>query len=137
MDFKIGQKFYDVYPPEAAIWCNENDAHIEEITGGYKIVANPEKTDDDVMQIYEIAVQDLLDKTAQSRGYDNTYTCLSYLQSTDETWRREANAFNEWRDSVWRECHYVIAQVKAGQMEKPTISELLRMFPEIDWKDPE
>lgn len=137
MDFKIGQKFYGVYPVEAAVWCNENNAHIEEITGGYKIVANYEITEKELIDIYERAVQDFLDETAQSRGYDSTYTCLSYLISTDEKWRREANAFNAWRDSVWRKCHYVIAQVKAGQMEKPTISELLRMLPEIDWEDPE
>lgn len=28
LEFYIGQKFYGVYPPEAAIWCNANNAMI-------------------------------------------------------------------------------------------------------------
>lgn len=31
-EFYIGQIFEGKYPPEAAAWCNSNDAHIEEIT---------------------------------------------------------------------------------------------------------
>ena len=29
MDFYINQKFTGTYPPEAALWCNENKAYIE------------------------------------------------------------------------------------------------------------
>ena len=29
-EFYIGQKFYQPYPPEAAIWCDNNNAMIEE-----------------------------------------------------------------------------------------------------------
>lgn len=29
MKFKIGQTFKGTYPPEAAVWCNANNAHIE------------------------------------------------------------------------------------------------------------
>ena len=38
--FKIGQKFNKIYPVEAAIWCNENNAHIEDLNGAYTIVEN-------------------------------------------------------------------------------------------------
>ena len=38
--FKIGQKFNKTYPVEAAIWCNENNAHIEVLDGVYTIVEN-------------------------------------------------------------------------------------------------
>ena len=41
MDFYIGQTFEDVYPPEAAVWCNANNAHIEAGDGVYTIVENP------------------------------------------------------------------------------------------------
>lgn len=46
--FEIGQIFEGEYPPEAAWWCNENNAHIEETTQEgaevrtFAIVANPE-----------------------------------------------------------------------------------------------
>ena len=29
--YKIGQIFEGIYPPEAAIWCNENNAFITEL----------------------------------------------------------------------------------------------------------
>lgn len=40
--FEIGQVFVGEYPPEAAIWCNENNAYIEERDGRYIIEAIPE-----------------------------------------------------------------------------------------------
>lgn len=43
MDFYINQKFTDIYPPEAAIWCNtRGDCSIQQIDGGYQIIQNPE-----------------------------------------------------------------------------------------------
>ena len=41
MNYKIGQTFKGTYPPEAAVWCNANNAHIEKQDGQYIIVANP------------------------------------------------------------------------------------------------
>lgn len=41
MNYKIGQTFKGTYPPEAAVWCNANNAHIEVKDGQYIIVANP------------------------------------------------------------------------------------------------
>ena len=44
-EYYIGQLFIGSYPPDAAIWCNQNNAHIEKQPGKqrkYKIVANPE-----------------------------------------------------------------------------------------------
>lgn len=40
MEFYIGQTFNEKYPPEAAIWCNKNNAHIEKNGGIYTIVEN-------------------------------------------------------------------------------------------------
>ena len=41
MEFFIGQTFEGEYPPEAAVWCNANNAHIEAGDGIYSIVENP------------------------------------------------------------------------------------------------
>lgn len=139
MEFYIGQTFDGMYPPEAAAWCNANNAHIEKINGVRTIVANPtppEPTPEEIVKGYENAVQAHLDQTAQSRDYDNTYTCLSYLSSTDEIWRRESNAFNAWRDQVWRQCHEILNAVMAGKIEPPTVEELIAQLPAIDWNDP-
>jgi hypothetical protein len=45
MEFKIGDKFTGTYPPEAAIWCNANNAMIVKLDSEeYEIVAIPEPT---------------------------------------------------------------------------------------------
>ena len=43
--FKIGQTFKETYPPEAAVWCNANNAHIEVKDEQYIIVANAPATE--------------------------------------------------------------------------------------------
>lgn len=49
MDFYINQKFPDIYPPEAAIWCNtRGDCSIQQIDGGYQIIQNPEPDDSEI-----------------------------------------------------------------------------------------
>lgn len=136
MNFYIGQTFDGKYPPEAAAWCNKNNAHIEKINGVRTIVANPAPpapTPEEIIKGYEDAVQKHLDATAQSRDYDNTYTCLSYLSSTDEVWHHEANVFNAWRDQVWRKCHEVLNAVLSGTLPPPTVEELIALLPEIEW----
>ena len=83
--------------------------------------------------MYENAVQQYLDNTAKSKGYDNTYTCLSYLNSTNETWKTESNIFNAWRDSVWETCHEYLNKYKTGELEFIPISGLLDKLPKIEW----
>lgn len=141
-EFYIGQMFEDDFPQEAADWCNAGGiAHIEEITPEgaevrqFQIVENEKPTPEQILKGYEDAVQKHLDTTAQQRGYDSTYTCLSYLNSTDEIWRRESNAFNAWRDSVWRKCHEILNAFLAGHIPQPTVAELLAKLPVMNWND--
>ena len=56
--FHIGQIFEGLYPPEAAIWCNTTQtAYIKECDNSkegsrrYQIVAIPEKTKEELLQI--------------------------------------------------------------------------------------
>ena len=139
MEFYIGQTFDKPAPPEANEWCNKNNCQMVKEGKIRTIVANPpppEPTIEEIIKGYEDAVQAYLDQTAQSRDYDNTYTCLSYLSSTDETWNRESHAFNAWRDQVWRKCHEILNAVMAGDMVMPTVDELINILPVIDWNDP-
>ena len=136
MNFYIGQTFDKPAPPKAATWCNKNNAHIEKINGVRMIVENPtppEPTPAEIIRSYENAVQAYLDQTAQSRDYDNTYTCLSYLNSTNETWKTESNIFNAWRDQVWEKCHEILNKVLNGEITQPTIDELIIQLPKIEW----
>ena len=54
--YYIGQKFYGIYPPEAAVWCNLNNAHIELVEDNFTIVENapaPEPTTEEKVQAIE------------------------------------------------------------------------------------
>lgn len=57
------------------------DAEYQEILDkGYTIAEYPdvvEPTDEEVKNTIVVAVQELLDSVAQSRGYDNGFTCAS------------------------------------------------------------
>ena len=48
MEFSIGQIFTSEYPPEAAAWCNSNNAYIERNAAGYEIKAVPDPTIDEL-----------------------------------------------------------------------------------------
>ena len=54
--YYIGQKFYGIYPPAAAVWCNLNNAHIELVGDNFTIVENapaPEPTTEEKVQALE------------------------------------------------------------------------------------
>lgn len=72
--FEIDQIFEDTYPPEAAEWCNENRAYIEEVepvdgVRRFQIVAIPEPTPEEIeaqlQKHYTDFIQSMLDKEAQ------------------------------------------------------------------------
>lgn len=58
MTFKIGQTFKKEYPAEAAVWCNANRAHIEQVGGKFTIMENtpaPEPTTAEKVQALELS----------------------------------------------------------------------------------
>lgn len=64
MDFYINQKFTDIYPPEAAIWCNtRGDCSIQQVDGGYQIIQNPEHDDSMVAEAIRDKRDNLIGET--------------------------------------------------------------------------
>ena len=82
---------------------------------------------------YTRLVQEYMDKAVQARGYDDVFTCISYVDSTDEIFKREANIVLAWRDKMWRLCYDILTEVKAGRRAAPSISELLAELPKLEW----
>ena len=74
---------------------------------------------------YEDAVQNFLDTTVQTRGYDNVYTCLSYKGDPDPIFSAEADAVLAWRSRVWRTAQGILNQWQQGQIEQPTITQVI------------
>lgn len=106
---------------------------------GYEPVIDPEEEkkialNQKIVQIKN-AVQKLINDTAASRDYDDGFTCVSYFNSTDETFKAEARAFNYWRDQLWRKCYEILDDVLAGKIdsEQVNVDYVLHLLPEIEW----
>lgn len=82
---------------------------------------------------YVVAVQNLLDTTAQTRHYDGILSACTYAGSTVQKFHDEGVACLNWRDAVWAKCYDLLAQVQAGTLAQPTVPELLALLPAISW----
>ena len=86
-----------------------------------------------IQAVLNKAVQDYMDTTVKTRGYDNIHTACTYATSTDETFVKEGTACVAWRDKVWRHCYDTLAEVLAGERDIPTAEELIAELPELVW----
>ncbi len=120
---------------ECAIWCNANNATIEDKGEYYEVVAVPVHipTEAEIQAQLTAAVQAYMDSTAQTRGYDNIHTACSYSNSTDHIFAAEGQACLQWRDKVWRKCYTLLDEVKAGTRGIPTVEELVAELPVLEW----
>lgn len=87
MEFYIEQTFTGTYPPEAAVWCNQNNSYIEELEpqGGtcrFQIRAVPEKSLEELKadKVFQI---DAETSAAILAGFDYTINGTSYHFSYD------------------------------------------------------
>lgn len=139
--YEIGQIFEEMYPPEAALWSNENNAAIEEIECGegcvrrFQIVALPEPTPEEIAKQIQKrltnAVQHVLDAKAQELNYDNCLSVCSYVDTGVPKFDAEGRAFRTWRSQVWAKGYEILAQVQAGQRAIPTEEQLLAELPKL------
>jgi hypothetical protein len=82
----------------------------------------------------QVAVQNLLDSKAKEKLYDDAFAICSYANSTDETFNSEANQFIAWRDQCWRKCYEILGLFQNGDIPMPTVGEVLRQLPTLDWE---
>ena len=102
----------------------------------------PHKTEEQIQQeainqrIAEIklAVQNTLDLKAKEKDYDTAVSLASYVTSTDDEFHEQANRFIAWRDQCWRKCFEVIGLFNNGDIPMPTVGEVLRQLPTLDWE---
>lgn len=137
MKFYIGQIFSGVYPPNAAMWCNENRAYITEIAPvdgvrRFQIVAVPEPTEAEKIAAlktdYETTVEDWLAAFAATRGY-KVSNMGAYANSTNPTFKAEALYYIEVQDRTWEACYDILNAVLAGTRPVPTKEELYAELP--------
>ncbi len=114
-------KLADLQAQSPGTWTN--------VTGNWP----PPPTQAEQLSALEGAVQQYLDQKAQVRGYDSAASCISYLNSSNATWKADATAMNTWRDAVWGLCFANEASVKAGTTPMPTAAQLIADLPAAPW----
>ncbi len=82
---------------------------------------------------YANEVQKYLDATAQSNGYNDELSIVSYRGSTVAEWKADATAYIAWRDQVWTSALATLEQVKAGSISMPTKADFIAGLPKIVW----
>lgn len=96
------------------------------------LVDTPPPTEEQQIRVYEKAVQRKMDDMAAEHGYDSVATAVSYAdEPAVSKFQREGRAFREWRSLVWDHCYDQLAKVKAGEIEKPTVEQLIAGLPEL------
>lgn len=135
MDYYIGQVFENDYPNDAVKWAEEHNAYVLQSGNKFTIVniVPHVPTEEEIQKLLTDGVQAYMDKTVQVRGYDNIHTACTYATSTDETFKAEGTACVAWRDSVWRKCYSLLAEVKTGTRPVPTLEEVIAELPILDW----
>lgn len=121
---------------DLAVACNQaGNLTIEDKGEYFEVVEIPVHvpTEAEIQAQLTAAVQAYMDSTAQTRGYDNIHTACSYSNSTDHIFAAEGQACLQWRDKVWRKCYDILAEVKAGTREIPTVEELVAELPVLEW----
>ena len=119
------------------------DTDVSDINGWiYRKELCPHKTQEQIQQelvnrrIAEIkaAVQNTLDLKAKEKDYDTAVSLASYVTSTDDEFHEQANRFIAWRDQCWRKCFEIIGLFNNGDIPMPTVGEVLRQLPTLDWE---
>lgn len=82
MTFQIGQTFTEEYPPEVAVWCNENNAYIVKEDGKFVIKAIQEPS---LEELKEQKIKQIDKETSNVilAGFDYTINGTSYHFSYD------------------------------------------------------
>lgn len=77
--------------------------------------------------------QNVIDKTAQTKGYSDGVSCASYATSTNVQWKNEAVTFIAWRDSVWNYLYALLAEISGGSDPIPSVQQIIDGIPPMVW----
>lgn len=78
-------------------------------------------------------VQEILDKTAQTRYYTDMFALVSYYNSSNPVFKAEAEAGIAWRDAMWLKCLEIQTKNATGELNIRTLEEFDELLPKIDW----
>lgn len=75
-----------------------------------------------------------LDRFAQSRGYDNLLSLVSYRGDQYEIFRQEAERGFHLRSVYWSNFHKLLYELESGGELPRTMKDIMDLFPELSWE---
>ena len=96
----------------------------------------PEEQQATMQAQFTAAIQQYLDKFAQTRNYDNIMSAATYATSTVPRFRAEGQYAVEARDITWATAYSILDAVLSGQRPMPELAEVLAELPQLAWPDP-
>lgn len=85
---------------------------------------------------YRTAVQKYLDSVAKEFGYDNITSAITYADEPSvPKFQQEGLVMRSWRSLVWDYCYSQLALVNDGEIEAPTIEQLISELPALSLQD--
>lgn len=109
-------------------------------TWEYTVIPTPEEdpkeqeiTEARRLSMVEGFIQDYMDDTVATKGYDDINSACTYAVSNDPTFKAEGAACVEWRDAIWKAWFPIRADIEAGKREIPTPEELVEKLPKLSW----
>lgn len=141
--YEIGQVFVGSYSPDVANWCNMNNAYLVvgknsdgqktyTITAVEPYVPTPQET----LETYERNIQKRLNDFAAERNYSSIETLVSYANSTNEQFKKEAERGIELRDATYVKYHELVnvtPQTVTPKTKLPAWDVIEKELPELTW----
>ena len=121
---------------DLAVWCNANNATIEDKGEYYECVAilPHVPTEKEIQEELERGIEAWMNSVVAERDYDSIYTCIArYTNSPNPKYAQEAKAVKDWNTLVWDKCWDILKEVKEGKRAIPTLGEVIAELPVLEW----
>jgi len=101
---------------------------------GYPILIDPPPpTTEQIISGFVSAIQQHLDDFAKTRGYDGIMSACTYATSTVPKFQIEGQYCVQARDATWSMAYDLLDQVQAGEIDVPTMEEVMESLPVLAW----
>lgn len=82
---------------------------------------------------YQVAIQKHMDDGAKEYGYDGIATAVTYAEEPIvQRFQDEGRAFRAWRSLCWATCYQLLEEFQNGNIDQPTIQEVINALPELE-----
>lgn len=107
------------------------DAYQQWLAAGNEPLPVPELTFDQLVAMYEPALEQWMLQTVRQNGYDSILSCISYIHSSNTVWKADAQAVIDWRDALWTAA-YAYRNSLNGVVPSPvpTIEQIIAQLPQ-------